>query len=295
MAQICLAVAASHAPGLIGMFDIAPTESQEVVTSAYGRLAQQIQHAELDVLIMVANDHMANNRVREYPDFVVGMAAEHRGPAEFFKDWLGCGEYVVPGRPDVAASILNGLSRRGVRVTGTRENLNFDDNISVPVVKTKIESTGVPIVPILQNVTVPPFPDQHRCYEIGQQLAAVIAQDLPDDLRVGLFATGGMSHEPGGVRDFWIDEDFDRWFLGLMSNGDHDKILEEITVDRLEEAGSGGTGELLSWILVMGAAGQQPCEVLGYTAWDQWRCGIGAVTWDMSSHLVDTQGAHDGS
>lgn len=290
MAQISLAVAASHAPGLIGMFDIAPAESQEVVASAYGTLTRQIREAELDVLIMVANDHMANNRIREYPDFVVGMAGEHRGPAEFFKDWLGCGEYVVPGRPDVAALVLNGLSRRDVRVTATSENLNFDDNISVPVVKTEIESSGVPIVPVLQNVTVPPFPDQNRCYEIGQHLADVIAHDLPDDLRVGLFATGGMSHEPGGVRDFWIDEDFDRWFLGLLSNGDHEKVLDEITVERLEEAGSGGTGELLSWILVMGAIGERPCEVLGYTAWDKWRCGIGAVTWEMSPTLVGAKG-----
>ncbi|CAM4053413.1 hypothetical protein [Janibacter anophelis] len=290
MAQISLAVAASHAPGLIGMFDVAPEQSQRVVSSAYGELARQIREADLDVIIMIANDHMANNRIREYPDFVVGLAPEHRGPAEFFKDWLGCGEYAVPGRPDVGTEILNGLSRRGVRVTASRENLNFDDNVSVPVVKTQIESSGVALVPILQNVTVPPFPDQDRCYEIGRHLAEVIREDLPDDLRVGLFATGGMSHEPGGVRDFWIDEDFDRWFLGLLSNGDHDKVLREISVDRLEEAGSGGTGELLSWILVMGAIGERRCDVLGYTAWDQWRCGIGTVSWDMTPDPVGAKG-----
>lgn len=290
MATISLAVAASHAPGLIGMFDVAPGESQRVVNSAYGTLTRQIREADLDVIIMVANDHMANNRVREYPDFVVGLAPEHRGPAEFFKDWLGCGEYAVPGRPDLAEHVLNGLSRRGVRVTASRENLNFDDNISVPVVKTEIEASGVPIIPLLQNVTVPPFPDQDRCYGIGKQLARVIEEDLPADLRVGLFATGGMSHEPGGVRDFWIDEDFDRLFLGLLANGDHDKVLTEITVDRLEAAGSGGTAELLSWILVMGAIGERRCEILGYTAWDQWRCGIGAVTWDMTPATTPVEG-----
>ncbi|MFS0697935.1 hypothetical protein [Streptomyces nitrosporeus] len=282
MANISLAVAASHAPGLIGMFDQAPEASRKMVASAYGSLTRQIREAELDVILMVANDHMANNRIREYPDFVVGMAPEHRGPAEFFKDWLGCGEYVLPGRPDIAEKILNGLNRRGVPVSATRENLNFDDNISVPVVKTGIEASGVPIVPILQNVTVPPFPDQYRCYEIGRQLADLIENDLPSDLRVGLFATGGMSHEPGGVRDFWIDEDFDNWFLGLLGNGSHEKVLSEVTLERLDRAGIGGTGELLSWILVMGAIGERPCDVLGYTAWDKWRCGIGAVSWDMT-------------
>lgn len=289
MATTAFAVAASHAPGLIGMFDQAPTESQTVVSSAYGSIAQHIRDADLDVILMVANDHMANNRIREYPDFVIGMSPEHRGPAEFFKDWLGCGEYTIPGRPDIAEAIFNGLSRRGVRASATRENLNFDDNISVPVVKTEIEASGVPIIPILQNVTVPPIPDQHRCYEIGQQLADIIEHDLPDGLRVGLFATGGMSHEPGGVRDFWIDEEFDQWFLGLLANGDHDKILSEVTPEHLDQAGIGGTGELLSWILVMGAIGERFCDVLGYTAWDQWRCGIGAVSWDMTSTLAGNE------
>lgn len=283
MAKTVLAVAASHAPGLIGMLDQAPADSQAIVASAYGALTKQIQDVKPDVIIMVANDHMANNRIREYPDFVVGMAAEHRGPAEFFKDWLGCDEYAIPGRPDIAEIIFNGLNKRGTRVTATRENLNFDDNISVPVVRTGINAGDIPIIPVLQNVTVPPIPDQHRCYEIGQQLADIIENDLPDDLRVGLFATGGMSHEPGGERDFWIDEDFDKWFLGLLGNGDHEKVLSEVTVERMEQAGSSGTGELLSWILVMGAIGERYCDVLGYTAWDKWRCGIGAVSWDMTS------------
>lgn len=97
MGKIALAVAASHAPGLLGMFDQAPGESQAVVSSAYGTITEHLRDTELDVVIMVANDHMANNRIREYPDFLIGMAQEHRGPAEFFKDWLACGEYAVPG------------------------------------------------------------------------------------------------------------------------------------------------------------------------------------------------------
>lgn len=286
MGKIVLAVAASHAPGLIGMFDQAPQESQNVVSKAYGAIAQQIRDTEMDVLLMVANDHMANNRVREYPDFLVGMAPEHTGPAEFFKEWLGTGEYTVPGRPDLAEIIFNGLAQRGVRGAATRENLNFDDNISVPVVKTQIQEAGVPIIPILQNVTVPPIPDQDRCYEVGQHLAEIIENEFPDDVRVGIFATGGLSHEPGGVRDFWIDEEFDKWFLNLLEEGNHNKILEEVTVEKLEAAGESGTGELLSWIVAMGAIGERDCTVLGYTAWDQWRCGIGAVTWDLSRALV---------
>ena len=38
------------------------------------------------MLILVGNDHLANSRVLEYPDFLVGMAARaHRVPYEWFK------------------------------------------------------------------------------------------------------------------------------------------------------------------------------------------------------------------
>ena len=282
MGKITLAVAASHAPGLIGMLDEAPEESRRIVLQSYGALTDQISDAQPDVILMIANDHLANNRIREYPDFVVGLAEMHRGPSEFFKGWLACDDYEVPGRPDLAELLFNKLNDRGYRVSAERDNLNFDDNISVPVVRTKIEESGIPIIPILQNVTVPPIPDQHRCYEIGQVIADIIKDSFPDDVTVGLFATGGLSHEPGGLRDFWIDEEFDRHFLHLLDEGDHQRVLEEITLDRLNEAGESGTGELLSWIVAMGAIGERECTVHGYTAWDQWRCGIGAVSWDMT-------------
>lgn len=282
MGQITMAMAASHAPGLIGMLDEAPAESRKVVLEAYGELARQVRDDRPDVILMIANDHLANNRIRDYPDFLIGMADTHRGPSEFFRGWLACEDYAVPGRPDLAEILFNELNNRGVRVSAERENLHFDDNISVPVVRTGIEEAGVPIIPILQNVTVPPVPDQYRCYEVGQAIARIVEENFPADLRVGIFATGGLSHEPGGLRDFWIDEEFDRWFLQLLDDGDHQRVLEEVTVQKLNEAGESGTGELLSWIVAMGAVGEVECDVLGYTAWDQWRCGIGAVSWDLT-------------
>ena len=73
----------------------------------------------------------------------------------------------------------------------------------------------------------------------------------PGDERVAVVATGGLSHEPGGPRYFWVDEEFDRWFLGLLKQGDHAALLRECTLERMEAAGSGGTAELLAWILAL--------------------------------------------
>lgn len=280
MAQIACAAAAAHAPGVTGWFDKAGPEEQEVVREAYEQLGEDIRAAELDALIIVANDHILNYNPADYPDFVVGTAAEHVGPAEWFKPWLALDEYRMTGHPEVARILLDGLADAGLRVVAN-DALMFDDNVSVPVTMTGFTDLGIPLVPLIQNCTVPPVPDERASYAFGERLGEVIRTQLPADMRVGLLGSGGLSHEPGGPRYLEIDDIFDRWFLDLLAEGDHDRILSEATFERMEQAGAGGTAELLSWIVVMGAIGQLPCEVLGYVAVSDWRCGVGAVRWTL--------------
>lgn len=281
MGHIVFAAGAPHAPGLVGLLDTAPPESQRVVHSIYQRLSDSLHAARPDVLIVFANDHLANSRVRDYPDFLIGTGAEHRGPYEWFKEWIKCRDYRVPGHPDVANALVNGLARRGIRTTWDAENLKFDDNISVPVVMTRLDTAGIPLVPVLQNCIVPPIPDQHRCYEVGRALGDFIRDDLPGTMRVALLGSGGLSHEPGGARYYFIDEAFDRHFLDLCARGDHDALLEEMSIERMNESGSGGTCELLAWFVVLGAIGRRPGISLGYTVHNEFKCGIGAVQWPM--------------
>src|SRR5690606_31655334 len=134
-----------------------------------------------------ANDHLANSRITFYPDFLIGLADEHSGPHEWFQEWIGCRDYTAKGNPAVAKALFQGLSKRGIRMSAKQENLKFDDNISVPVVMTDLDKSDITLVPVLQNCTVPPYPDTHRCFEVGRALADFIANDLPADLRVGLF------------------------------------------------------------------------------------------------------------
>ena len=281
MAEIVLAVAASHAPGLAGLYDGAPEETKADVDKMYGQLAAQIAAADLDVLILVGNDHLANSRTLEYPDFLVGMAERHEGPFEWYKPWLNCRDYSLPGRADVAEALIGGMARRGIKFFGRRENLRFDDNLSIPTVLCDLDVNEVPVVPILQNCTVPPIPDQRRCYDVGTALGELVRDDLPSDLRVGLFGSGGLSHEPGGKRYFFIDTEFDQWFLGLLEAGDHQALLNQVTPERMEQSGEGGTAELFAWFVVLGAIGERPCTTLGYTAYDNFKCGVGAVRWEV--------------
>lgn len=281
MAEIVVSVAASHAPGLAGLYDGAPVDTKAEVDKMYGAIEAEVAAAQLDVLFVVGNDHLANSKVLEYPDFLVGMAEQHEGPFEWFQPWLNCREYTLRGRPDVAEALIGGMANRGIKMFGRRENLKFDDNLSIPSVLCNFDQHDVAVVPILQNCTVPPIPDQRQCYRVGEALGRFIAEDLPSDMRVGLFGSGGMSHEPGGKRYFFIDTEFDEWFLGLLEHGDHEKLLNEVTPERMEQSGEGGTAELFAWFVVLGAIGSRPCSRLGYTAYDNFKCGVGAVRWEL--------------
>ncbi len=281
MAQIVFAAAAPHAPAIVGLFDKAPAESQKVVKDTYGAITSELTAARPDVLIVFANDHLANSRITFYPDFLIGAGDTHTGPHEWFQEWIGCRNYAAKGNPAVAKALFQGMTRRGVRMSLRDENLKFDDNISVPVTMTDLDKSEITLVPVLQNCTVPPFPDSKRCFEVGHALRDFIANDLPAEMRVGLFGSGGLSHEPGGVKYYKIDEAFDRRFLELSAAGDHQALLAEITVDRMEEAGIGGTAEVLSWFPVMAAIGERPGRSFGYTGWPSFRCGVGGVIWDL--------------
>ncbi len=284
MAEIVFAAGAPHAPAIVGLIDRAPEDAQKVVKNTYAAISKGLRDARPDVVIMFANDHLANSRISAYPDFLIGMADKHTGPHEWFQEWIGCREYEAKGNPEVAKALFRGMTQRGIRMNANEENLKFDDNISVPVVLTDLDKTNITLVPVLQNCTVPPFPDPQRCYDVGKALADFIKKDLPADMRVALFGSGGLSHEPGGARYFKIDEEFDQKFLSLCAKGDHKALLREITLERLEEAGMGGTAEVLSWFPVMAAIGELPGDSFGYTGWTSFRCGVGGVVWDLNAN-----------
>lgn len=279
MAEVVFAAGVPHAPALVGLLDRAPDDAKRVIERTFENVARGLIGSRADVVIMFANDHLTNNRVRTYPDFLIGAAPLHRGPHEWFQPWIGCRSYELKGDPEVAKALFRGMGKRGVKMFLETRELNFDDNISVPTVRMDLDRMGIALVPVLQNCTVPPFPDQRQCYAIGKAVGDFVRDDLPAGMRVALIGSGGLSHEPGGAKYYSIDEEFDRAFLDLCVRGDHALLLKEMTIERMEAAGIGGTTELIAWFVVMGAIGECAGESFGYAGWTSFRCGAGGVIW----------------
>jgi aromatic ring-opening dioxygenase catalytic subunit (LigB family) len=276
MAKLVSVAAMAHAPGVTGWLDAAPLSEQHTIEAGYRAVAEAVLRARPDVVIGVANDHMLNLPLKNPPPWCVGTAQAWEGPAEFFKAWLKQPGYKVAGHPEVAEAILSRARREGRALEG-RSDLLFDDNWSIPL---WFMGYDIPLVPIQMNCINPPVPTPEDSVAFGKLLRKVILDDLPADMRVAFIATGGLSHEPGGPRYFTLDEDFDRWFLQLMEHSDEARVVREATVERMNEAGGGGTTELLAWMVAMAVAGDRARgETVFYVGSREMRCGIGATVW----------------
>jgi aromatic ring-opening dioxygenase catalytic subunit (LigB family) len=276
VAEVVAAMAMTHSPGLTGWFTRASEEYQRLALQATAEMRRRLESARPDVVVMFSNDHLLNWPINNVPEYTVGIAEEHVGPADWFDEWLGMEKYRVPGHASLARFIVNEAGRRRLSLAWLRE-MEFDDGISVPTHYLNPDAR-FRLVPVTMNCTVPPIPTPARAYEVGSTLREVL-RAYPGPERIAVVATGGLSHEPGGPRYFWVDEEFDRWFLDLLERGDHEALLRECTLERMEEAGSGGTAELLAWIAVLPFT-TGPADVLAYMPAIAWRSGTGMVVWN---------------
>ncbi len=99
----------------------------------------------------------------------------------------------------------------------------------------------IPIVPVFLNTYFAPNqPRPRRCYELGRALRRAV-QDYSGDARVGIIASGGLSH-------FLVDEDFDRAILKACADKDAG-FLQSLPRNKLHS----GSSEILNWVGVAGA------------------------------------------
>ena len=276
MAEVVAACATIHSPGLTGWIDEEEAPKRESIFRALATLRAKLIAAKPDVIVGIANDHLLTSPPHNMPDFAIGVAEEHSGPAPGVDDWLRLKPFTVAGHRPLARFIINEAAPLGVNFV-CHEKVDFDDNFSVPLTYLTPQM-DIPFIPMLINCFVPPQPTAERCYEAALALKSAIER-WPGNERVAIVATGGLSHEPGGPRNFDVDEAFDRWFLGMLaSERPHAEILAACTIDRMDEAGICGTSELLAWLSAM-AFSTGPADVLAYEATHVWRCGSGLVWW----------------
>ena len=84
-------------------------------------------------------------------------------------------------------------------------------------------------------------------------------ESYPEDLKVVIFGTGGLSHQISGPRAGLINSKWDKNFLDNLSK-DPKKLVKIPHIDYMREAGAEGI-EMVMWLVMRGALDDKVDEV----------------------------------
>ena len=258
MAKIIGGLSTSHVPAIGAAIDNGRTHEPywQSLFAGYDFAKQYLKQAQPDVVILVYNDHASAFSLELIPTFALGCGAEFRPADE------GWGPRPVPtviGAPELAAHMAQALILDEFDLT-IANHMDVDHGLTVPLSLGygQPEAWPVKIIPLAVNVVQYPPPLGRRCLSLGQAIGRAVAS-YPEDLKVMIWGTGGMSHQLQGPRAGLINKDFDLRFMDLLV---HDPAAAAaIThVEYLREAGSEGI-ELVMWLIMRGALTPKVREV----------------------------------
>jgi gallate dioxygenase len=106
------------------------------------------------------------------------------------------------------------------------------------------------IVPLQVGVLQVPIPSAKRCFKLGRALRKAI-QSYPEDLRVAIVGTGGLSHQVHGERAGFNNTPWDMEFLEMLEK-DPEKLTEFTIADFATKGGMEGS-EVIMWLIMRGA------------------------------------------
>ena len=249
-------------------------EQYATVRQAVARLAAEVASARLDVLV-VGDDQLELFSLGNMPALAI-----------FYGDKITSGLWTsrfamdahreFATTPGFARELLASLIYQGFDVAGVGEIPQADESIGLghaygAIVTQIMGEQPIPLVPICVNTYFPPNqPTPSRCFDLGLALHQAI-ESSPADLRIGVVASGGLSH-------FVTDERLDRQVFAALRAGSEEQqcAIPPILLNA-------GSSEIRNWIAV--AAASKHLKLI----WDEYipvyrtpagtGCGLGFACW----------------
>jgi protocatechuate 4,5-dioxygenase beta chain len=208
-----------------------------------------LQQMRPDVVVVIYNDHGLNFFLDKMPTFAVGAAAEYRYADE---GWgLPTMFAPFPGDPSFSWHLIESLVDDEFDVTTCQEML-VDHAFAIPMALLWPGASSWPVraIPIAINTVQHPLPSAARCFKLGQAIGHSI-ESYPEDLKVLVLGTGGLSHQLDGTRAGFINKEFDLLCMDKLV-ADPQALTHYSTTELVQQAGSQGV-ELLMWLAARGA------------------------------------------
>ena len=235
--------------------------------AALAKLRDIVAQAKLDVAIVVSNVHRVQPadhhpvfgifRAESFP--VMRRKDERFDPDSRFvpEDQREPIKQVVdrPGKADLATHMIKSLIEDQFDVACLDvlpKGVPLDDAFVFPY-EHLFGGATIPMIPFLLSRDLPNQATARRCYDVGTAMRRAI-DSWPADLRVGLVASGGLSHQ-------LLDEELDNKVVHALMSGDK-ATLCALPRDRLNRGP--GTPEILNWVTVSAAMAPTKMTLVDY-------------------------------
>jgi hypothetical protein len=230
-------------------------ERHKATMDAMERLDRDIAAANVDALVIIGDDQreVFQDACRPaiaiyYGDTIRNAAA----PKETTDNWYlqdqrkrmeEKEDRFYPVHSALATAIIKGLVERNFDITAMKAMVGeqYEGHAYSFIHRRFMRNGPIPIVPVMLNTYYPPNqPSPRRCFELGVAIRELI-ESFPDNLRVGILASGGLSH-------FLVNEALDREVVQALERKNH-QALKSLSLNKLVS----GSSEIRNWIATAGA------------------------------------------
>ena len=254
MATIIGGIATSHIPAIGNAIAKHKFEDPywKSFFDSYEPVRAWLDEQKPDVAVVVYNDHGLNFFVDTMPTFAIGAALEYENLDE------GWGLSTVPPFPgDVELSwhLIESIQSEGFDLT-TCQRMAVDHGFVVPMQLLFPDRQPWPVrtVPLHVNTVQHPLATPARCYSLGQALGRAL-RAYPEDVRVVVLGTGGLSHQLDGQRAGFINKPFDLYCIEKIVDDPNE--LTRLTVHEIVRLAGTQGPELLLWLIMRGALSEK--------------------------------------
>jgi Catalytic LigB subunit of aromatic ring-opening dioxygenase len=233
---------------------------QNVARAAAAHLRRAVAAAKLDAVIVMGDDQNESYLEDCRPTFAVYFGETIRNNATQHKTYAHLPEWYIKNRQGffeqekprdypvhsgLAVHLIETLMDTGFDMASSKCLPEGDgEGHALAYVHRHVldAQNPLPVVPIFLNTYFAPNqPRPRRCHQLGQAIRQAV-EAFSADLRVGILASGGLSH-------FLVDEEFDRGILKALADKDA-AFLQNLPRNKL----NAGSSEILNWVALAGAA-----------------------------------------
>ncbi len=251
MAKIIGGIAVSHTPTIGFAYDTGKQNDPAwaPIFESFKPIQAWLKEKKPDALFYIFNDHVTSFFFDHYSAFAMGIDDAYAVADE------GGGARALPpikGHPALAQHIGASLMADEFDMSFFQDkplDHGFFSPMSV-LLERDGEKWSTAIVPLQVGVLQFPIPTAARCYKLGQALRRAI-ESFPQDIKVAVVATGGLSHQVHGERSGFNNVEWDKQFLDILA--DDPARLAEMTHAEYATLGGLEGAEIIMWLIMRGA------------------------------------------